>query len=69
MSEGSSEPQFNSPMDDELLACVRLLADALYPHRDDWAEDASEEYNRRHRGEVNAALDEARRLGWLPDAE
>jgi hypothetical protein len=52
--------------DEELQICIGMLANALHPHRDDWWEDASETVNRRHRGEVNAALDEARRLGWTP---
>jgi hypothetical protein len=52
--------------DEELRTCITMLANALHRHRDDWWEDASESVNRRHREEVNAALDEARRLGWTP---
>ena len=54
-------PPFNSD-------AVRMLADALYPHLDDWYENGSEDYNRRHRDEIAAALDAARQLGWTPRA-
>lgn len=59
-------PPIHAEQTSDYRACVTMLADALYHHRDDWAEDGSETYNRRHREDVHAALDEARRLGWSP---
>jgi len=53
-------------MSDELDATMRALADALFPHRDDWWDDASESVNLRHRAKVKEALDRARALGWSP---